>query len=232
MTLTDPTDKPKFIPHGIFLPTDRADFNIPWDTQENWERRHNKVKGTTAEVPFGMLALYWKYAWSTARSPWLMPELFEVMTKKQGVAEKVWDWFIGRGVEIVETTHFVIGTQVLAYSGIYFAYEHFLVSCCEAKLGRHFPGAIGYPKIKIAIESAFSPTLEQQVWSHSEVERIRRVRNDLVHRSGIPKPETSNVAPDVVIEGHLQITPNDIKEEMEVLTRKVDLVVSEEYPEV
>ncbi|HET6426367.1 MAG TPA: hypothetical protein VFG20_21925 [Planctomycetaceae bacterium] len=230
MTTIPSDDQPKFIPHGLFVPTDRADFNIPWDAQQNWERRHNNVKGTTAEIPFGMLALYWKYAWSTARSPWLMPELFEAMVKREGAADKVWNMLIGGGVTIVETTYFVVGTQVLAYSGFYFAYEHFLVSCCEARLGRPIPDAIGYKQIKSAVETAFNPGFERQVWSHPDVERIRRIRNDLVHRSGIPKPETSSIAADVVIERHLQITPNDIKEEMDALTPRIDLLTSEKYP--
>lgn len=220
----------KLLPNNLFLPTERSDFNIPWDQNENWKRRHQKVMGTTAEAPLVMLALYWKYAWNTARSPWLMPELFGMMTNDRQAAVRAWAILIGDQKSMVETGHFVIGTQVLAYSGFYFAYEHFVVSCCEAKSGRILRQTIGYDAIKDAVTVAFSTKLEQEVWSHTDIERIRRIRNDLVHKSGVPKAKTLQMAPDVVIDGHLQITPNDIKEEMEILTAKVELLTNENYP--
>lgn len=214
------------------MPTERMDFNIEWDSSTNWQRRHEKVLGTTAEIPLGMLGVYWKYAWNTARSPWLMPEIFEAILKKRGVAESVWNLMGGDGRERAETQYFIVGTQVLAYSGFYFAYEHFVLRCCEAKSGRQLSQTVGYTAIKKAIEECFSTNFEQQVWSHTDVERIRRVRNDLVHNSGTPSHLTSQIAADVIIDGHLQITPNDIKEQMEILTAKIDLFVDQVYPQV
>ena len=69
----------KLLPIAPFLPTERLDFNISWGEDKVWKERHEKVMGTTAEEPLGVLGLYWKYAWNTARSPWMLTQLFEAI---------------------------------------------------------------------------------------------------------------------------------------------------------
>ena len=55
------------------------------------------------------------------------------------------------------------------------------------------------------------------------------MRNDLVYKSGKPSKESLRLAEDMVIEGHLQVTPNDIKEEMEALSSRIDIMVNQGF---
>ena len=216
----------QFHPVKPFLPTDLADFDIQWGTPEEWLGRNEKARGTTAHEPLLILSLYWKYAWNTARCPWLMPNFVEQVTKQPNMAERFWNAMLQNS----ESQLTIIGTQVMAYSGLYFAYENFVTNCYSAKSGNISNSLFRYADIRNALIQAFGASVESEVWSCDEIERIRRVRNDLAHNGGCPGERTKELAPDMIIEGHIAVTPNDIKEAFTELKLKVDILLDQRFP--
>lgn len=210
------------VAHKLFLATNLDDYNIPWGDDIEWQQRSQAVPPEANEA-FCALALYWKYAWNNARSPHLTMKLAEVAAKKEGgnFAKTFWD-------EVIDTDEFqlsVLGSQVLAYTGFYFGYEHFLTECCAIRLKTDAAELMGYKRISDAVAGAFNTTIEADVWSCTTMEVARRARNALVHNGGLPDERLVELAPDLIVDGHISIHPVDVSSLFQLLKAKVDIVL-------
>lgn len=206
----------------IFVPDVLTDYNILWGENEEWERRI-QAADEALSAPLNNLAVNWKCAWNNARSPFLTMRLVSATVGEGFSIDALWKKLVKES----EYHWVLLGSQSLAYTAFYFAYECFLTECCAIKLIKKPSDFIGYGKISKAIEQSFSKKIEQEVWSHPDIEIARLARNALVHEGGVPGERLESLKTDLIFEGSVSIHPSDNAQLFQLLKRKVDKILNE-----
>jgi hypothetical protein len=114
--------------------------------------------------------------------------------------------------------------QRMAYSHLYFAYEHFLLFCARV--------AGDLPKLKATdqkgktfkdvLSKEFDPYVTDLCWSCETIQLVKRARNVIVHNGcKIDKPIGSLRVRD----GELQVLPHDVANLFIVLKERVIILV-------
>lgn len=109
------------------------------------------------------------------------------------------------------------------YSALFFAYEDFLVRCISCDRGESI--RVGQGFAKLCIES-FGLTLANKCWNESVIAIAREVRNALVHAGGRETSNLGKMSHNIkVIDGYLQILPQDVDAVYEAIKPRVASVV-------
>lgn len=121
----------------------------------------------------------------------------------------------------------IIGTQRMCYSDIFFAYENFSL---QIAMKIHKDSTIRTtdrkPNFASKLDSALCPESGDTLWTCEDVQRIRRIRNCLVHQGGKADPSLTS-DPKVDLEnGYVQITVSNNRELMDFLKIKVSKIIN------
>jgi hypothetical protein len=120
----------------------------------------------------------------------------------------------------------VWASQRVAYVALYNAYEAFLVACAKQSLGVTQLRATEKAFLD-ALHNSFGPDLTGPCWNHHEVQIGREARHALSHAGGRETEKLKKHKHGIkVIEGVLQIVPDDNHKLLRRLRAGVDAVVA------
>jgi hypothetical protein len=120
----------------------------------------------------------------------------------------------------------VWSSQRVCYDTFCNAYENFITHCVWQLVGGDQPRTQG-KEFKRALQTQFGTDLYTACWSNPDVERVRFIRNALSHANGRETPNLKAHGHRVrVLDGVLQIFPEDLRAMLHTLRGAVDAMVS------
>lgn len=120
----------------------------------------------------------------------------------------------------------VWSSQRCCYVIFFNAYEDFLTHCVRRVTGGDQPRTQS-KEFKRALQTQFGTDLYDVCWGGVDVVRVRFIRNALSHANGRENPELKAHGHRVrVLDGVLQVFPEDIREMLRTLQIAVDAMVS------
>ena len=111
--------------------------------------------------------------------------------------------------------------QRICYSGLFFAYEDFLVRCVHTQSGKNTRSS-HHEEFKQLCRDHLGDRLTDSCWLDSRIVTAKRVRHSLAHAGGRETDDLKKQKHGVsVVDGMLQILPADVQELFTLLKPRI-----------